>query len=206
MMIHSPLKFGIVSDVKPGYAKVYFEEDDIVTGWWPVITKTSLKDFESWPLNVKEHVACICDERLEEGVILGAIHSDPEPPEDGAGPGKFRKVFEDGTVLEYDKTLHKLTADVKGPVNIKALTIATIEAPVITLKGNVSVVGVLAAGAISLAALPGVDGANGKVQGDLNATGTIKADTDVMVGTKSLKNHTHSGVTTGSGISGPPVV
>src|SRR4051812_20817396 len=112
--MHQALKFGIISEVKPGYAKVYFQEDDFVTDWWPVLVATSLKDFESWPLNTKEHVACICGERCEEGVILGAIHSKPDPPDSGAGPGKFRKLFEDGTLLEYDKVAHKLTVDVKG--------------------------------------------------------------------------------------------
>ncbi len=46
---------------KPGFAKVYFEGDDkIVTDWWPVLQRTSLKDKESWPLNVNEHVVCLC--------------------------------------------------------------------------------------------------------------------------------------------------
>lgn len=41
--------------------------------------------------------------------------------------------------------------------------------------------------------------------GNLHIGGTVTADTDVVGGGKSLKTHTHSGVTTGGGISGPPV-
>lgn len=204
-MEHIPLKFGIVSETKPGYAKVFFEEDDIVTSWWPVLMRTSMKDLESWPLNIKEHVVCLCGERLEEGVVLGAIHSNPEPPDPDAGTGKFRKFFEDGTYLEYDKELHKLTADVKGEVNIKALTIASIVAPDISLKGSVNIVGVLTAGGIALMPITGVIGADGKVHGDLEVDGTIKGDIDVISGTISLKSHIHTGVTTGAGVSGQPV-
>ena len=40
--------------------------------------------------------------------------------------------------------------------------------------------------------------------GDQDSTGTITATTDVVGGGKSLLTHTHSGVTTGGGTSGPP--
>lgn len=43
------------------------------------------------------------------------------------------------------------------------------------------------------------------ITGDLHVTGTATADTDVIGGGKSLKSHTHSGVTTGSGNTGAPV-
>lgn len=45
---------------------------------------------------------------------------------------------------------------------------------------------------------------NVEVTGDLSATGTITGTTDVIGGGKHLKTHTHGGVTTGSGTSGPP--
>lgn len=48
-----------------------------------------------------------------------------------------------------------------------------------------------------------VDG-NVDVTGDIDSGGTITAATDVIGGGVSLKNHTHLGVTPGSGTSGPP--
>ncbi|MBV7529042.1 phage baseplate assembly protein V [Chitinophaga sp. sic0106] len=215
------LKYGVVSDVKPGFAKVYFAEDDFVTDWWPVIAVTTLKDKSSWPLNVQEHVVCMCDEHCDVGVILGCIHSEVDPVDAGAAPGKFRKVFEDGTVIEYDKQAHLLTADVKGSVNVvstqeivatsqttlkaKALVRASIEAPDIQLKGNVTVVGQLTAAGISAAPMAGVPG-TGKItaQADIETTGEIKA-ADVKAGAISLLSHKHSGVQTGTGSSGTPI-
>lgn len=40
--------------------------------------------------------------------------------------------------------------------------------------------------------------------GNMTVSGTITGTTDVVGGGKSLKNHTHTGITTGSGTSGPP--
>lgn len=207
--MNSQLKFGTISDAKAGFARVYFEEDDIVSDFWPVLARTSLIDKESWVLNVDEHVVCLCDEHCELGVILGAIANEKDPVEEGAAAGKFRKVFSDGTVIEYDKEGHKLTADVKGAVNIitttqltaRALVKATVEAPQIELKGAVTVLGTLTAAGLSVTTMPGVPGSDGKItaSADIETTGDIKA------GTVSLKAHTHSGVVIGPGTSGPPV-
>lgn len=182
------LKFGIVSDASRfGYAKVYFEEDDIVTDWWPVVRATSLKDKTSYPLNVDEHVVCLADCHLEEGTVLGAIHNDVDTPDSGAGPGKFRKVFEDGTVLEYDKTAHKFTGSINGTAEIQATEV--------TIIGNLTVTGNLAF--------------SGSLSGGSSAAGlsfdgqTLKAP-DVQAGTVSLNAHIHPGVQNGGGVTGQP--
>lgn len=212
-------KFGIVGEQKPGFAKVIFQEDEIVTAWWPVLSRTSLKDKESWPLNVQEHVVCLCDQYCEEGVVLGCVASEADPVDEGAGVGKFRKVFEDGTVIEYDKNQHKLTAEVKGSVritatedieantkmNLKATAMiqASIEAPDIQLLGNVTVVGIITAAGISAAPMAGVPGATGKItaEADIETSGTIKA-MDVVAGLISLKGHKHGGVQSGPSATG----
>lgn len=43
------------------------------------------------------------------------------------------------------------------------------------------------------------------VTGDVGVTGTVTASVDVVGGGKSLKTHTHGGVQTGAGTTGPPV-
>lgn len=182
------LKFGIVSDTRPGYAKVYFEEDDIVTDWWPVILATTLKDKVSYPLNVNEHVACVSDFHLEEGVILGAIHNDQDTPDAGAGPGKFRKVFEDGTTLEYDKAAHKFTGTIVGTAQITATEITVIGN--LTVAGNLSFSGALSGG--------------GGFSPALSFDGTTLKAPDVKAGSISLKTHVHPGVQTGGGSTGLP--
>ncbi len=65
--------------------------------------------------------------------------------------------------------------EVVSPVKV------TIQAPTIELKGPVVQTG-----------------------GDASFSGTVTAATDVIGGGKSLKTHTHGGVTTGGGTTGPP--
>jgi len=118
-------KFGIVSEVKKGFARVEFTEDEIVSNWLPVCVKRSLTDKESWPFEVQEHVFCMMDENCEYGIILGSLYSEADEPDPNEGPGKFRKLFEDGSFIEYNKNTHILTANIQG--KIKAIATDDIE-------------------------------------------------------------------------------
>lgn len=119
-------KFGIISEVKKGFARVEFKDDDIVSNWLPMGVQRSLNDKASWPYEVQEHVFCMMDEHCEYGVILCAIYSDADEPDADEGAGKYRKLFSDGTFIEYDKNSHVLTANVQG--KIKAIATGDIEA------------------------------------------------------------------------------
>lgn len=199
--MHTPFKYGIVSDYKPGYAKVYFQEDDLVTDWWPILMRTSLKDKESWPLNVQEQVICLCDDRLEEGVVLGAIHNDEDAPDPGAAAGKFRKVFEDGTILEYDKGTHefkgtlqgKATIIAQGDVSITTITKVTIIAPEVDITGNLVVEGNLSFSGTM---------AGGSVGSSVAFDGTTLSAPEMKAGTVELRTHIHPA---GTSDTGPPI-
>lgn len=216
------LKYGIVSETKKGFVRVKFEEDDgIVSDWLPVLVRRSKTDKESWQMEPNEHVVCLVDCYCEEGVCLGAIYNEEDTPDPGEAAGKFRKLFSDGTLIEYDKNSKKLTVDVKGSLKanttddaeidtltnatIKAGVMATVEAPTINLTGNVVVAGSLEAGAIAIAgggAMSMKDGSPLKIDGGLDATGAIQGS-DVIAGTISLKTHIHPGVQPGAGTTGP---
>lgn len=63
-------------------------------------------------------------------------------------------------------------------------------------------------GSVRLALGPGlvkITATSVHMTGNLLVDGTITGTTDVVGGGKSLKTHTHSGVTTGGGVTGPPV-
>ena len=83
-------------------------------------------------------------------------------------------VFKDGARIAYDPEAHILTAA------LPAGSTANITAEQINLTGNVA------------------------IDGDVTVTGTLTADTDVIGGGKSLKDHRHLGVTPGVGVSGAP--
>lgn len=223
-------KYGIVSEVKRGFAKVEFQDDNFVSDWLPVLVRKSKSDVESWQLEILEHVVCLMDEHCNEGVILGAICSDEDPGDPGEGAGKFRKKFSDGTVIEYDKTAHKLTVDVKGSLDAKTTGEASIDAQT-NLKGNagvkavitapnieltgavkitgaVTILGALSAGAIST--VPGAGGGSGdiaitgnvNITGNMQATGNVEGG-EVKVGLINLSTHKHTSGGSGSPTSTP---
>lgn len=67
----------------------------------------------------------------------------------------------------------------------------TINAPIITLNGNVTINGSLSQGM-------------GESGGSATMLGPVKVTNDVTAGGKSMINHTHGGVQTGSGNTGKP--
>lgn len=69
----------------------------------------------------------------------------------------------------------------EGGVTVLSPSKVTIQAPTIELKGAVVQTG-----------------------GDVSMSATLTVATDVVGGGKSLKTHTHGGVTTGGGTTGPP--
>jgi len=201
------LRFGNITEVDPakGYARVTFTDDGIVSDWLQFLVLGAIKDSFSYTFSINEQVACLMDERSEEGVILGALNNDKTPP-NNAGDGIFRVKFEDNSVIEYNRNSHEYTLDIKGKINITAesevninavnanitaSTEAKVQAPIIKLIGAVAVTGdITVSGNIS-----GPSGA--AISGDLNMQGDVKA------GTVSLKTHVHTTTTNGNPTSIP---
>ncbi len=91
--------------------------------------------------------------------------------------------------------------NLKGNATIKAI----VTAPNIELTGAVKVTGaLLVTGAITAGAIATTGGGSITSEGDITTIGGIIATGDIIAGTKSLKNHVHPGVQTGSSLTGPP--
>lgn len=108
-------------DEKTGTARVKLPDgDDLVSMPLRVSQRRTLKDQSQELPDVGEHVACIfTGQGLEDGAIMGAVYSE----KDGS-PGRpshcWYNKFEDGTEIEYDRKTHKLTAKVKGSVEVES--------------------------------------------------------------------------------------
>lgn len=117
--------------------------------------------------------------------IVVFCHSDissAKATQDFAGPPSRRRFdWSDGVYLGG-----VLGADPTTIIEVDADNNVAITAPKVKITGNVEVTG------------------NLTVTGDATATGTITGTTDVVGGSKSLKTHTHGGVTVGTGTSGAP--
>lgn len=198
------LRFGIISeiDANKGLARVKFPEDDIVSGWLPILQKNTLKNRYYSTHDVNEHVACMMDENSENGVILGAVYSKNELPGTVKGANIAGVEFEDGTKIKYDRSAKVLTIDTPGDVTILCKTAVvqaseqiTLECANIELDGDVNVTGGITAG------------------GDVEATGDIKTTSGditttsgaVKEGLIRLGTHKHTGVTPGGGVTATPI-
>lgn len=175
------LRYGLISeiDAAKGMARVNFNDDNIVSDWMPILVSKAMEDSFSFFPDINEHVACHMDEHSENGVILGSMYSKDVQP-NGSNGDKWRVRFKDGTVIEYDRAGHKLFADVKGQVEIKAEGAVKVDGQ--------STVDVIATGAVKV---------------ETSATATLKA-TAVTIdapATNCTGNLTVAGIVTAAGFA-----
>lgn len=218
------LRYGKISEVDPskGYARVTFLDDGIVSDWLQIVVLGALSNKFFHTPDVNEQVACLMDEHSEDGVILGATWNDGSTPPEGVTADQVGVLFPDGTRIQYDRSSHEYTIDVKGPVSIKSTGTVSVEAQVVSvdaeqvsveasnvnITGNTIVTGNLTvSGTASAAALsaPVISGPGVTMEaGNLEADGELKGAT-VTDGTVDLGTHKHGGVQTGGGQTSPPV-
>lgn len=173
------LKFGTVSASKPGFARVRLPDaDNMRTMWLPIAYPKTQNDQVCWTYDSGEQVAVLLDGRGEDGVILGAVYSEADPPPTDSAD-KFIVKFKDGAMFEYDRTTHTATLQGVQNVFIQASAKVTIDAAETEVTGNLTVQKKLSING-GLAAKAGIGGGAaasiaGQVQvdGSIRATGTI---------------------------------
>ena len=109
------LKFGVVTNINPtlAQARVQFADDDVLSYWLPVLQQKTQKDkFYAIP-DIGEQVACMMDEKSEEGVILGAIYSSADATPASSKTHLMIK-FEDDSFIEFNKETGILTLKFNG--------------------------------------------------------------------------------------------
>lgn len=116
------IRFGVVSEVDAETCRVRVRFDDldgVVSQFLPVLVSKSKKDRYYHLPDLEEHVAVALDENGEDGVVLGAVYSEPEPPPVTSGD-KAHVTFEDGSSVEFDRASGVLKVDAKSQVILKA--------------------------------------------------------------------------------------
>ncbi len=197
------LRFGIVTHIDESKALVrvqFTDMDGVLSYWLPVVKQKTLMDKQYWMPDIGEHVACLIDENGEEGVVLGAIYSDADAVP-VSSKDKYHMKFNDGTVIEYDRAAHKLYADIKGDIDVKAIgrcdidcqsqiyiksaTNITIQAPSLNMKGGSPADGVFEGTFRLIGNLIVENGNIDVLQGNINAAGNI------IDGSGNTNHHTH---------------
>lgn len=191
----------IVSVNKNNTARVQFSDiDNLVSYDLHILVSNANKNRYQAPPDVGCNALCIMmPTGNSAGFILGTFYNATNQAPIDSLNQVMRWTFEDGTVLNYDKSTSTLTADVKGPVDVKttssaivdAATTATVKCPDIQLQGNVTITGNLTvvAGGATVAqissknmAITGkitstndisIKNGNLSVNGNMSATGTV---------------------------------
>lgn len=119
--ISNLFRVGTITSLLPAdmKARVVFEDRDNMESYdLQVIVKNTLNNKDYWMPDIGETVlCCFLPIGLEQGFIIGGYY--PQPVTRPASTENVRKVqFGDGTVIEYDRENNKLTADVKGDVDL----------------------------------------------------------------------------------------
>ena len=118
------IRVGFVTARQPEKMRVQVELRDTVThpltsAWLPVLCPRASGDLAYDLPDVGDQVLCLfLPYGLEQGFVVGAMYGASSPPVSSGD--KWHRKFSDGTVLEYDRAAHKLTAQVQGDVVITA--------------------------------------------------------------------------------------
>lgn len=107
----SPLVFGLVystdDPLSLGRVQVQFNQyGGMITKWLSVIVPKTMNDKFNWIPDVGEQVACLMDNYLQEGAVLGCVPSSVDPPPSGSSVGVTQILFGDGTLFSYNRTTH----------------------------------------------------------------------------------------------------
>jgi phage baseplate assembly protein V len=123
------IRLGFVVDRDPSRARVRVKFPDLldrknqpVVSWWlPVVTHKTKADQVYWMPDLDEHViVALFGHGVEDGVVLGAIYSNPAPPPI-TDPEVAHVGFKDGTVLEYDRAQSEARATLVGDAQVQLL-------------------------------------------------------------------------------------
>ncbi|XPV75529.1 MAG: phage baseplate assembly protein V [Desulfovibrio sp.] len=194
-------------DEKRHAVRVQFPDaDGVVSYWLPVLVDKAHVDKAVHALDIGEHVTCVfLPNGQEAGFVIGAFYSDGDSVP-VASRDKRHIRFNDGAVIEYDRSAHKLQATVPGQVEITAagsvdifsdkdITLRTsrkisMEAPEIEMAASVKIIGPLSTGGANGESLPVTF--NGPI---IHRGGDFVSENDVIASGVSLVKHPHEGGT-----------
>ncbi len=165
----SIVRLGIVAEVDHQAARVRVsyggEGETALSAWLPWVTARAGQDRSWWPPEAGEQVLILAPsgELAKAVVVAGVYRSEHPAPE--SDPDKHAIHYSDGAVIEYDRSAHRLKAEL--PEGGEAEVTAD---GGVTITGDVMITGDL------------------EVSGDADVTGSIDAGSDVSDDTGTMAN------------------
>jgi phage baseplate assembly protein V len=171
------LRLGVIETADYSTARVKVRCGDLVTGWIPWMTRRAGADADWWAPEEGEQVLLLspCGDPAQ-AVALPALYQTAYPAPDDS-PDKRRIVFEDGTVVLYDRSAKKLSIECAGDVEVKAAGQCDLDCQgPITIKSGANVT---------------VQAQTLIVEGDISASGGISASGSITDATGNTNHHSH---------------
>lgn len=116
------LRYGTISQVarKPLRYKCTIDDaDGMETPWLTSLAMQSLGKTSGWAMPIGTQVALLLSNNAETGVVLGAVHSEPDSEPDGDG---LTFDFNDGSKIQYDPDSQETTVKSVQAVNLDTPT------------------------------------------------------------------------------------
>jgi len=203
------LRLGVVAEADYAGALVRVRSGDLLTGWIPWLTRRASNDADWWAPEVGEQVVLLSPGgEPEQAVALPALyqsaHSAPAAIE------YVRRVtYADGTTVEYDRDAHILKVYCVGDIQVRAagdVKLSVDGSVTANVSGNVTAdidgdVALTSGGRLDVEAAAvkfDVDGRFEVTASNITIGNTVKDGNG-----RDSTSHTHSGVQSGSGSTGP---
>lgn len=121
-------------DAKAMKARVQFpDKEGLVSPWLPVVTAFAQANRSYRMPDLGEQVACLMDDNLESGCIVGSVYGGSETPPEESGD-IIAVHFSDGTIIRYDRKEKTLTVQCVGKVLVEAAEKIGMAAPEILFR------------------------------------------------------------------------
>lgn len=217
-LLNNLLRIGTIAEVRHADGRARFADGNLLTDWrpWLHIRAGTTRDWD--PPTVGEQCLLLSPGgELTNGIILlGLNRSAHAAPSDD--PGECLRIYPDGAVISYNHETHHLQATLPGTATVDAqgnVSLASGGNVSVQAAGNLTaevdgIASVTAGSSITLTSpdnvIEGPLTVNGNttINGTLNVSGLITGGADIIASGTSLKLHLTTGVTPGSGTSGPP--
>lgn len=180
------LKFGTVASVTDaGRVCVRFDDlDGMVSQPLPVVVARAKRDKAHHAPDVGAQVACVVDENIEDGIVLGEVYSSADPPAT-ANPALWYWKMADGSEFEFDRdsgrlriyTSSDITVETAAAATVKAATAITLDAPMVKVTQDLEIGGGIAQG--------------GGKGGKASFKGLVETLEDFVAAGKSFLRHRH---------------
>ena len=159
----SIVRLGIVAEVDHQAARVRVryggEGETALSAWLPWVTERAGQDRSWWPPEAGEQVLILAPSgEMAKGVAVGGVYR-REHPAPESDPNKHAIHYSDGAVIEYDRSAHRLKAELPAGGGAELTADGGV-----TITGDVTITGEVT------------------VDGGIDATGDIDAEGNVTVG------------------------